>query len=288
VLERYAGDLGSAPLADHTRRTYLSKARQYLAWLAGAELDGDPLGSVEGRDWAVRDYRSYLQAVLKRKPATVNSALAAIDDLYIRRGLGPANAKRIEIPAAAPRALDKRARIRFLRAVQACPSPRDRALALVPFYAGARIAETVALDLEDVRLSARRGTLRILGKGERVREIPVHAELRRALVAWLQERNSWPGASDGRAVFLNRRGGRLSARGAHGVITGIAASAGLDDRVTAHVLRHSFATTLVRGGTDLVIAAELLGHARLESTRIYTRPTAEDRLKAVDLLPVDE
>ena len=72
------------------------------------------------------------------------------------------------------------------------------------------------------------------------------------------------------------------------MITGIAASAGLDDRVTAHVLRHSFATTLVRGGTDLVIAAELLGHARLETTRIYTRATAEDGLKAVDLLPVDE
>jgi site-specific recombinase XerD len=58
--------------------------------------------------------------------------------------------------------------------------------------------------------------------------------------------------------------------------------------VTAHVLRHSFATTLVRGGTDLVIAAELLGHARLETTPVYTRPSAEDRRRAVDLLPVDE
>ena len=69
----------------------------------------------------------------------------------------------------------------------------------------------------------------------------------------------------------------------------IADRGGLDDNVTAHVLRHSFATnTLVRGGTDLVIAAELLGHARLETTRAYTRPSAEDRTKAVALLPVDE
>ncbi len=72
------------------------------------------------------------------------------------------------------------------------------------------------------------------------------------------------------------------------MITGIADRGGLDDHVTAHVLRHSFATALVRGGTDLVIAAELLGHARLETTRVYTRPTAEDRSKAVDLLPVDQ
>jgi hypothetical protein len=63
------------------------------------------------------------------------------------------------------------------------------------------------------------------------------------------------------------------------VIAGIARRAALDDRVTAHVLRHSFATTLVRGGTDLVIAAELLGHARLETTRLYTPPSAEDRRK---------
>ena len=280
--------MAAAPLAQQTRRTYASKARQYLAWLADAELDRDPLDSPDGRDWAVRDYRTYLHAVLKRQPATVNNALAAVDDLYIRRGLGAANAKRMEIPETAPRALDKRAQIRYLRAVQACSSPRDQALALVPFYAGARIAETVALDVDDMRLSARKGTLRILGKGERVREIPIHPGLRKALVDWLHERNDWPGAGDSPALFLNQRGNRLSVRGAHDVITRMAERAGLDDHVTAHVLRHSFATTLVRGGTDLVIAAELLGHARLETTRVYTRPTAEDRSKAVALLPVDE
>jgi site-specific recombinase XerC len=150
--------------------------RQYLAWLAVTELEGDPLGSVAGRDWAVRDYRGYLQSVLKRSPATVKGALAAVDDFYIRRGLGPARAKRPEVPSAAPRALSGRAQIRYLRAVQACPSARDRALALVPFYAGTRIAETVALDVDDVRLSARKGVLRVLGKRERVREIPIHPQ----------------------------------------------------------------------------------------------------------------
>ena len=206
----------------------------------------------------------------------------------MRLGHGPANAKRAEIPPAAPRALDPRAQIRYLRAVQASPSPRDRALALVPFYAGTRLAETVALDLDDIRLSARKGLIRILGKGERVRELPIHEKLRKALVEWLDERRSWLGAGDTPAVFLNQRGRRLSARGAHSVITGIADRAGLDDHVTAHALRHSFATTLVRGRIDLVIAAELLGHARLETTRLYTQPTAEDRAKAIELLVVDE
>lgn len=288
VLEAYVRALASAPLAEQSRRTYASKVRQFLVWLAVAEVDGDPLGSAEARDWAVRDYRGYLQAVLKRSPATVNNALAAVDDFYSRRGLGPARAKRAEVPAAAPRALGEQAQIRYLRAVQACPSARDRALALAAFYTGTRIAETVALDVDDVRLSARKGVLRILGKGQRAREVPVHPQLRTALADWLGERRRWPGARETEALFLNRRGGRLGARGAHEVITGIARRAALDDRVTAHVLRHSFATTLVRGGTDLVIAAELLGHARLETTRVYTRPSAEDRRKAVELLPVDE
>ena len=237
VLEDYTSALAAAPLAWQTRRTYTSKARQYLAWLAGAEFDGDPLASADGRDWAVRDYRTHLQAVLKRKPATVNNALAAVDDLYTRRGLGPANAVRVEIPDAAPRALDKRAQIRYLRAVQACPSPRDQALALVPFYAGARIAETVALDLNDVRLSARKGILRIYGKGERVREIPLHPQLRSALAGWLQERPDWPWAEDSPALFLNQRGQRVGVRGAHDIIIGNAIRAGLDDDTTARVLR---------------------------------------------------
>ncbi len=145
----------------------------------------------------------------------------------------------------------------------------------------------VALDVDDIRLSARKGLLRILGKGERVREVPIHPTLSKALKGWLEERRDWPG-QESPALFLNQRGGRLSVKAAHDIITGIANRAGLEDEITAHVLRHTFATTLVRGGTDLVIVAEMLGHARLETTRGYTRPTAADRAKALNLLAVDE
>lgn len=75
--------------SQQSRRTYASKVRRYhLAWLADADSEGDALALRDGRDWAVRDYRTHLQTVLKGKPATVNNALAAVDDLYIRRGLG--------------------------------------------------------------------------------------------------------------------------------------------------------------------------------------------------------
>lgn len=143
-----------------------------------------------------------------------------------------------ELPAAAVRyvaeQLTERAAVRFLRAVEARHSPRDKAIALIPFYAGARIAEVVSLDVDDVQLSARKGIMRIYGKGEKVREIPIHPQLRTALTGWLDERPGWPGA-DSPALFLNQRGSRLSAKGAHDIITSIAATAGLDDDTTTHV-----------------------------------------------------
>jgi integrase/recombinase XerC len=287
VHAAYTGQLARAPLSAETRRTYASKVRTYLAWLDSADVDSDPLTDPAARDWAVRDYRTHLAAVLKRSNATVNNALAAVDDFYTRAGLGPAAAERLDLPGVAPRALTGKAVLRWLRAANAVDNTRDRALALTPFYAGARIAEVVALDVDDVRLSARKGTARFYGKGGKPREVDLHAELRETYATWLKERADWPGADTTPAFFLNRRGGRLGARGASAIFATVLDRAGLDDDGSAHVLRHTFATTLVRGGTDLVVVAEMLGHARLDQTRRYTLPTAADREKALTLLPVD-
>jgi site-specific recombinase XerD len=287
IHDDYIAALERTPLSAESRRTYASKVRQFLAWLAAADVDGDPFDDPAARDWAVRDYRNYLAAVLKRANATVNNTLAALDDFYTRRGLGPADAKRLDLPQAAPRALDERAAIRWLRAVRQRPLSRDRALVLTPLYAGARISEVVGLDLDDVQLSARKGTLRFYGKGGKPRLVDIHPELRTALRDWLNERSGWPGAADNPAVFLNRRGGRLSTRAASDIHHAIVENAALEDDVTAHILRHTFATALVRGGADLVVVAELVGHARLDQTRRYTLPSDEDRRQALDLLPID-
>lgn len=293
VHATYSAHLARAPLSAETRRTYASKVRGYLAWLAQATtdglVDGDPLADPHARDWAVRDYRTHLAAILKRSNATVNNALAAIDDFYTRTGLGPAHADRLDLPTLAPRALDgDKAILRWLRAVRSTPSARDRALALTPFYAGARIAETVRLDLDDITRSARKGTIRFYGKGGKPRDMELHPELREAYTAWIDgERPAWPGAATNPAVFLNHRGGRLTARGASDVFTTILATAGLDDHATAHVLRHTFATRLVRGGTDLVVVADMLGHTTLDHIRRYTLPTPADRREALKHLPID-
>ena len=113
------------------------------------------------------------------------------------------------MPRHAPQALEPRAKLRYLRAVEACPSARDRAIALLPLYAGTRIAEIRALDVADVRLSARKGEIHLVGKGEKSRTVPVHPKLRDALAASLDERPARRGA-DSAALFTSVRGTRMT------------------------------------------------------------------------------
>lgn len=114
--------------------------------------------------------------------------------------------------------------------------PQDKALAQVGFYAGLRIAEIVGLDLDDIRMSARKGHLVVrLGKGGRYREVPRHPVLRTSLDEWLKVRATWKEAAATRAVFLNRRGGRLSTRGAYDVLTSLAEEAGIEVGVAGRV-----------------------------------------------------
>ena len=282
-------DRPGGPLDGDTVRVYRSRVGRFLAWLADASVDGDPLAEQPARDWAVRDYRSYLLTVARRKPSTVNAHLTAIDDFYRRRGLGPAAARREDLPKAAPRALEHRDQLRWLRAADQA-GPRDKALAHVGFYGGLRIAEIVGLDRDDVRISARKGHLVVrYGKGGRYREVPLHSALRTTLDKWQEERAKWPG-HDGPALFLNRRGGRLSTRGAYGALVALADSAGIsvgrEGLFTPHVLRHTAGTTLTRSGADIVIVAEILGHS-VETARRYALPSEQDRQAAIERLPVD-
>lgn len=295
AFDAYLADLSrpGSPLDADTVRGYASRVRQYLVWLGGAldagAVDGDPLADPAARDWAARDYRAHLLTVARRRPATVNAHLTAVDDFYRRAGLGPAAAKRADVPPAAPRALEGKAQTRWLRACEHAP-PRDKALALVGFYAGLRIGEIVALDVADVQISARKGRLVVRsGKGGRYREVPLHPALRTALDRHLAARAGSAGA-DGPALFLNRRGDRLSTRGAAAVLTGLAEAAGLDvgrdAEFTPHVLRHTAGTVMTRRGADIVLVAELLGHS-LETARRYALPTRKDREDAIARLTTD-
>ncbi|MBE3587006.1 MAG: tyrosine recombinase XerC [Thermoanaerobacteraceae bacterium] len=151
---------------------------------------------------------------------------------------------------------------------------RDRALLETLYASGIRVGELVGLNLEDLDLSG--GSLRVAGKGARERVAPLGTFAVRALEKYLAAgRPALAGGKPGRAVFLNYRGGRLSARGVRKIIDKYISQLSLHCRVSPHMLRHSFATHLLDNGADLRAVQELLGHVRLSTTQIYTHVTRE-------------
>lgn len=142
-----------------------------------------------------------------------------------------------------------------------------------------RLSELVALNVGDVRLSARKGVLVVWsGKGDLYREIALNATAREALDAWLGERGGRVAAGE-QALFLGPRGKRLGPRAVDMVVRRAGQRAGLE--LSAHVLRHTCVTNLVRAGHDVVLVAEIAGHRRLETTRRYSLASAADREAAM-------
>lgn len=156
---------------------------------------------------------------------------------------------------------------------------RDRALLELLYSTGARISEVVGLDVDDVDLDPARASARLLGKGSKERVVPVGSFARDAVDAYLvRARPALATAGRGTpAVFLNTRGSRLSRQTAWAVLRHAARRAGLPgaDEVSPHTLRHSFATHLLAGGADVRVVQELLGHASVTTTQIYTHVTPD-------------
>ena len=284
LFERW---LAGRPLAERSRREYARNVRVFCGWLADtpdrAGWQGDPLTDPLARDHAARDFRRYLQVERRAAASTVNLALASLDALYRCLGLGRPHVRRDKPALAGPRALDEAGQRRLLRAAEAAPI-RPRSLVMLMLFTALRISETVALDVDDVRIMTRRGVLVVIGKGDVQREAPLNALVRQVLDEWLEQRKDI--AADGEpALFVSRTGGRLSARSADRDVRLVAAAAGLE--LSAHTLRHTCLTGLVRRGNDLVMVAELAGHQKLETTRRYTLPSAADRQRAVEDLQID-
>lgn len=285
ALAGYLEWLEGRPLAARSRDAYGHQVRRFVAWLADrSPVDGDPLADEPARDWAVRDYKRHLKAVQRWRPSSVNLALAALDSFYGYLGLGRPVVRREELPAKAPRALSVEQQRRVLRMAEHA-SARDRAIVVLLLYTALRLAELVALDVDDARTSARKGVVIVRsGKGDAFREVPLNALARQVLEEWLAERKRLAGAGE-RALFIGRGGRRLAKRSVDDVVRGIGKDAGV--RLSAHVLRHTCLTGMVRQGTDLVLVAELAGHRRVETTRRYSLPSEADRALAVERLQID-
>jgi len=272
----------------NTLTAYRRDLRAYCQWLtaSGTSLD----------DVRPTDLDAYVGTLRQRglSPASVKRATVAVRSLHRFRaeeGLSAsdpsAGIETPRVPAGLPKALSE-AEVNALLDAVVGDDPiarRDRALLEVLYGTGARISEVCALGLGDVDLDG--SLLRLFGKGSKERVVPLGRHARAALAAWLSDEGRGALAperfarrDDADAVFLNARGGRLGRQGAWGVVRRHGRTAGIEDRLSPHVLRHSCATHMLDHGADIRAVQELLGHASISTTQVYTMVSTE-RLFAV-------
>lgn len=284
-------------LAAKTLLAYRSDLEAMTAYLADGK-DPRSLGLDDLSPLHVKDFIAHSRDDLKHAPRSLArrmSALRRFFDHTRRQGwlaADPAAGLRSpKLPKRLPVFLIEDEMARLLAAPgghadleSAWLARRDHAVLLAFLYTGLRLGELVGLDWPAVDFSAR--TIRVMGKGSKERLVPLHPRLAETLVAWRDNRLPLPhpdaGVADARAIFLDPRGRRVSARMAGYLVERAVKSAGLSARITPHKLRHTFATQLLHRGADLVEIQSLLGHSQLATTSLYTHTTVERLRKAVD------
>lgn len=273
-------------------KSYRRDLRRYLGFLAGRDITGlDAITEQTVADFlmALREGDSEHPALSASSAGRTVVAVRGFHKFAVRDGLidrdpssgvkPPAPAKRL------PKALKLGEVEAILEAAGAAGTTlamRDRALLEVLYGTGARISEAVGLDVDDLDMgeSDEEASVLLRGKGSKERIVPVGRFAREAVAAYVVRARpelvaNASSTSNGGALFLNARGGRLSRQSAWSVIVKAADAAGVAAEVSPHTLRHSFATHLLEGGADVRVVQELLGHASVTTTQVYTLVTVD-------------
>lgn len=259
-------------LSSRTLVAYRADLREYFAWLREARI-----GSPGGLDLesSLRFAAALEQRYGRPARARILSAVKGFHRFLFREGeLGQLDISGIAAPKLTRKIPFVLSQVEVERLLeQPCGGPaglRDRAMFELAYSTGMRVSELCGLRFEELDLRAR--LARIRGKGGRERIVPFGSKAAAALDCYLEKGRPLLAADEPAPfVFLNRSGRRLSRVGFWKILRKYAAAAGLPTQVTPHTLRHSFATHLVEGGADLRAVQELLGHASIATTQIYTK-----------------
>ncbi|WP_425583947.1 tyrosine recombinase XerC [Terrabacter aeriphilus] len=285
LLHAYSRHLGAERgRSEHTRRAYLGDVRHLLVFAARRGIDGiDELRIADLRAWLGEQADAgAARSTIARRAASARTFLRWAE----RTGRIPSDPSlRLVAPKRRPTLpgvlrQDEAGELLDLATVRADDADpihvRDRAMLELLYASGIRVGELAALDVDDLDL--RQGVVRVLGKGAKERVVPFGAPARRAVEDWLAARPRVVGAHSGAALFLGRRGRRVDARQVRTVVHELLSHLPDAPDLGPHGLRHSAATHLLEGGADLRMVQEILGHASLATTQIYTHVSV-DRLR---------
>jgi site-specific recombinase XerD len=232
---------------------------------------------------ALREWKRHLVDQVKLKPRSVNRKLSALQKfLGWADGCGYARPiqtpKRVSVLTPPPRWMTRREELALLRAVDRGGNVRDIAIVAVFLNVGLRVSELASLRGDQLEVSKRKGTVHVIGKGRKHRDIPLNASVRKALI----DLRALDMIGTDKPIFTGQRG-PMSARGIQGIVETYAAAAGLPD-LSCHVLRHTFCRRLAEAGTRLEVIAALAGHESIETTRQYVEPGRDDLTAAVEAI----
>ncbi len=270
LVERFAGYLTAMRDASvNTSDAYLNDLDQFCAFLDGRGVEILRATHLDIRAWLASLHSAAKAATRARKLSAVRSFYAFL----CREGLLTRNPGRLVMSPKKPKQLPKVVPVAELTTLldtidASTPrGARDKAVIEILYGGGLRVSELSGLNLGDWNRGD--NTVRVLGKGDKERVVPLGSRAREALDAYLPQRDAFEGASETAAVFLNTRGGRLMPRSIRRILDQWTQEAALSRHIHPHALRHSFATHLLDGGADLRSIQEMLGHVSLSTTQRY-------------------
>jgi integrase/recombinase XerC len=277
-------------VSPHTHKNYMVDLSQFFSFLdrSYAEIARDEISGISKVDANV--VRQYLASMVKGKsPSSMARKLASLRTFFnycLRQELVSGNpAKEVATPKV-PKKIPKFLTVDEVFALLDSPEntealgSRDKAIMELLYGSGVRVGELVLLDIEDIDLLE--GTVKVMGKGRKERIVPIGGKATAALDSYLKLRNALAQNLNDQALFINRRGGRLTARSVERMLNKYIGRCGLQKKVTPHILRHTFATHLLGSGADMRGIQELLGHASLSTTQKYTHVGIENLMKTYD------
>lgn len=278
-------------VSPHTYKNYLVDLTQFFQFLekrTGGFMDGDAedIGKVDAT--VIREFMGQIHDAMA--PSSIARKIATLRTFFqycIRKGYSFTNPAREVATPKVPKRLPKFLSVDEVFTLLATPSDasaigaRDKAALELLYASGLRVSELVGLNTEDIDYNGK--SVRVFGKGRKERIIPMNDKASEALKKYIAQRTSLTADSAGeKALFVNRQGGRLTARSVERLLIKYIKQCGLQMRVTPHVLRHTFATHLIGQGADMRGIQELLGHASLSTTQKYTQVGVEKLLDTYD------
>lgn len=281
-LQHLAVERGVSP---HTLSNYTRDVNRYTRWLAAAGKSDLATVSATDVEAYVADLRRGVDGARPLAASSAARALTVARGLHrfgVEEGVLPADtAAEVSPPSAGEKLPDTLSIGEVATLLDACPTEqplglRDKALLETLYATGARVSEVLDLSVDDATAAIdTEGILTVTGKGSKQRIVPLGRHAQDAIEAYLVRGRPVFATGKSHALFLNRRGGALSRQSAWTVIKQAAERAGIDKAISPHTLRHSFATHLLEGGADVRSVQELLGHASVTTTQIYTHVTAD-------------